>query len=451
MANFYLPEIIFFIATLALLVSTMQAMRNWKLYSFMFVFLAFYGATCMSATSKLATEFSYEAIIHSSLVFLVGTLTLLISIGVIELMLPHKKNAALIWKQKIQSVSSIHTKIALILILISLSILLISRNDLSQNWSEARSSSGILDVIATFLFLLACPGIASGLYKKKLSITLCLVIGCIIVFIFIGSRAAILGAFAYGVWASLVRARSRLQQFRFIVIFAFLGLLAHISLRYIRGIGIVNLFQAVTSGQLLQLFFSSDVSQDISGGEAAISKYLVFATNYESLSDYGFMTSVRRVMFFFVPRLDWFPIKPQDVTYTLWSDGFLAGLFNGSDGYEILQESLITGNLGSLHPTLFGELFLSGSWISLVYSLVIYAFLAVFIDRSILLMSPLNSLFICGPVLVGFMMVARGNSVIGFGYFLYLATIVLVSTFIIRQSSKSIKNFFTACSQKAKL
>jgi hypothetical protein len=177
---------------------------------------------------------------------------------------------------------------------------------------------------------------------------------------------------------------------------------------------------------LLQDLAASGAADDLSGGEFAIPKYFVFATTVASVDVFGLLTSLVRLALLPIPRIDGLIDKPVDVTYTLWSKGYESGLFDGQAGQSILFDSYVSGSLGSLHPTLFGEFYLAGGIAAVVISSLVAGVVLTGIDRFFRRCRPFTSLLLIGPVLAGFLMVGRGNSVIGFGYFFYIGIIAFI-------------------------
>lgn len=172
---------------------------------------------------------------------------------------------------------------------------------------------------------------------------------------------------------------------------------------------------------------TSPATSDLSGGELAIAKYFVFAVQTASAEVYGFMTSVVRLLLILVPSsVVTIFNKPMDVTYLLWAEAYSQNMFAEAEGQVLLREFFESGIYGSVHPTLFGELFAAGLWPSLIFSSGIVGFFCVFIDRCLSWIDPKAAVLVLGPVLVGMWMVARGNSVIGFGYFVYLTIFAVV-------------------------
>jgi hypothetical protein len=231
----------------------------------------------------------------------------------------------------------------------------------------------------------------------------------------------------------LSRANTPVRRVRVLLIAGAGAFFAHVGLRIIRGVGAAGLIAAYHSGDLSTLFLSTYQGGDVSGGEGSIPTNLVFAVREANAEKFGFLTSAVRILLLFIPKEFLGDAKPLDVTYTLWESGFRAGLFKDIEGYAALEESFKMGRFGSLHPTFFGELFVSGGWPSLIISCVFFGAVCVFIDRALARMNDLAALLLLGPVLVGMIFVARGNSVIGFGYFFYIAPAILVVQWLLRK------------------
>jgi len=201
----------------------------------------------------------------------------------------------------------------------------------------------------------------------------------------------------------------------------------HVVLRFVRGMAVVDLWATLRSGSFLDIMLNSPATSDLSGGELAIAKYFVFAVQTASAETYGFMTSAIRLLLILVPSsMMTFIEKPIDVTYLLWAEAYSHNLFAEAEGQELLRQFFESGVYGSVHPTLFGEFFATGRWSSLVAGSALVGLSCVLIDRYLSRIDPKVAVLVLGPVLVGMWMVARGNTVIGIGYFVYLTIFSLV-------------------------
>ncbi len=424
--EFVLPCVLLACAVIALGLAAWASLERGRLYAVVFAALAMYGAFTLFELPGLAGQFSDGSATTAALVFVVGTAFFLASVVLTERRFPRPGPTRMAdWADRLDAAGTQHLAWARLAIPASLALLILSRENLELTWSEARADAGVVEVGATFLFLLGVPGAVTGLLTGKRLQGALLLGAALVVFVISGSRAALLGGLAYFAWIVLARTKERPRRIRVMAAMAGLAFLAHVVLRFLRGFGPVALLAALSSGDLASLFGESAAASDISGGEAAIARYFVFSVQHAGDEAFGFMTSVQRLLLLFLPGKALGIQKPLDVTYQLWAEGYAHGLFDGAQGFIILQDAFLTGSLGSLHPTLFGELFLAGRWPALVATSILFGMLSVFIDRALRSMSAVSALLLLGPMLVGLLMVGRGNSVIGFGYFFYLGAFVV--------------------------
>lgn len=424
--EFALPWVLLACTSAVLALASWAALERGRLYAVVLGALSMYGFITAAELPGLAAQISERAALTAVYVYTVGAVLFLGSIVLVERRFPRPQPTRMAdWAERLQRAGSQHLTWSLIAGGASLVLFLASRQSLELTWSEARSEAGVVEVAATFLFLLAVPGVTSGVLAGKRLRAAGLLAISLIVFVLSGSRAAVLGALASFAWIALARAERRARRIGILAGIAALAFLAHFTLRILRGFGPAALLAAWSDGDLAGLFAQQQTGAvDVSGGEAAIAKYFVFAVKHAGDDVFGFMTSVQRLLMLFVPKAVGVA-KPIDVTYQLWSVGFGDGLFDGAQGFVILQDAFISGSLGSLHPTLFGELFVAGRWPALVVSSILFGALSVLIDRAVRRMSDVSALLLLGPILIGMLMVGRGNSVIGYGYFFYLGAFVV--------------------------
>lgn len=430
-------HIILVFSVIFLLLSTIISLRLGRIYGILLGLLSVYVLFTLASYGELASEFTNQTIELASFVVLVGTCSLLSSLLFFEYLFKRKAfNTRMHWIGNIRAGSKIHSRRTLVFGIISLVLFLGLRHDFDLTWSEERLEGGPLIVVATFLMLLSAPGMISSWFLRKYSQACFLLVinsACIIIS---GSRAAALTVVGFSAWLSFAFAKSGRDRIRLLCIIGTTAISLHLFLRFLRGISPLDLYNAVSNGTILDLLISSSSSLDISGGEFAISRYFVFAIDSSHSADYGVMTSAFRTILLYVPRIFKFIEKPVDITYSLWAEAYQAGMFSHQDGAAILSESFLSGNFGSVHPTMFGEFFASGQWLSLVASSFICGALCILIDRTLSRLAPAHALLLLGPVVVGMAFVARGNSVIGFGYFAYLYPLVLLSGLIFSRLSR---------------
>jgi hypothetical protein len=417
------------VSILALGTAAWRSLSRGRIYAFLFGALTLYGVFTLARLPTLADEFSRQSAYSASYVFLLGTTFLLGSIGLCEWLVPRAvQDGPGRWRAHYNIGADAHIRWSILASAASLALFLLAHPDLSLSWSGARaadSESGLLVAAATFLLLTSFPATATAILRGRNVSAVVLLAFNLACFTLSGSRAAALAALAALFWLAYMRTESSSGKFWILTSAVLLIFVVHVGLRFIRGLSPVDLVAAINSGNLLDLWGSSGVGEDLSGGESDVATYFVYAVGSAGSGGFGFMTTIARLGLVFFPKA-WLPFeKPMDVTNQLWASAFSDGLFNSDQGLTLLKESFVTGNLGSIHATVFGELFVSGGWLSLLPSAVLIGAFCVFIDRCLVQLKAAPALLILGPTAVGMLMVARGNSVIGFGYFVYVGTFVV--------------------------
>lgn len=400
--------------------------------SFLLGLLAVYGVSFLLSYPKLTQHYEAMLLESATHVYFFGSLVLnLLILLLFKLAAPRLRFARRVWSWRFEHCLNDHLHPAALALIASLALFLIFRNDLSLTGMQSRGENGIFIALATFLCFLAFPGLVTAFAKSKLAF-LGYAAGVLVVFSLSGSRAAVLTTIAFWLWRRNVGEH---QRWRYGTVMLVLGaaLMIHFLLRLIRGISPAALLEALLAGDISVLTerMSGPFGElDLSGGESSISSYFVFAVQAGGGEVYGFLTSAVRVLLLFVPGSLAPFSKPEDVTYNLWVDALSRGRFDASAYYQAMNEAFIQGAYGSLHPILYGELFLSGRWPGLLIGLMFVSVICLVIEVALISMSHRASLYLIAPTAVGMLMVARGNSVIGFGYFFYLYVLVQVTGFL---------------------
>jgi hypothetical protein len=418
-----------------LFIASANALNKGRIYSILLGALSMYVLLTLVSYFELATEFSRSALHLTAQVALIGTIVLVGTFKFCEIIFVRPYfNGRQHWNSNFVISASLHSKLAVWAGIISLILFATARNSLYLTWSEARSDADLRVVIATFLLFLSFSGVVSAAMTGNFIRMVLLAAINFSAFVLSGSRASVLTAFAFLGWIVLMQTHALRKKILILFFLMMLAFSAHVFLRFIRGLNPLDLIYAIRDGDLLQLLLSSSATDDFSGGEASIPKFFVLAVTSAGYEIYGFMTSVTRTLLMFVPSSIGVIEKPMDVTYRLWAEGYLSGYFNNFEGKALMRESFISGSFGSLHPTLFGEFFLAGRWLSLIVSTIFAGIICFCIDRSLARLSAVSSLFMLGPTAVGMLMLARGNSVIGFGYFVYLVLFVMIIEVVMRKA-----------------
>lgn len=432
----FFANTLFVLSVLLLTLMSVVLFRQRRLSTVVFFANAGYAVIAIANAIDLIKEFGDEIYLEASLIYVIGSIILSISVQFFSRLTARRMLSLPVWSQ---ADFYWHVSFAIKLVLTSFVLMTLARGDnIFLDWSEARESNGFLVALATFLFMLSSPGIISSVFAKRFALGFTLLVLCLGLLIVIGSRAAFLGFLFLGAWVMLTRARNLTSRFKICAVALIAILLVHTFLRTLRSFGISGLLQAFNEGYLLTTLFAFALEGDanVTGGESDIAKTLLFAITQSSISDFGFATSIQRLLLLPIPNIQGWINKPVDVTNQLWKSAFEQGLLAGDQGQAVLLESYKAGALGSWHPTIFGEYFLAGGWVALVLSVVVLGAVLVMVDIFMHRTDRLISLALCGPVMAGYLFVARGNSVVGLGFFVYLSVLVGVSNYLVIKFKK---------------
>lgn len=307
-------------------------------------------------------------------------------------------------------------------------------------WEEARGSVNIVDSFAILLSFIVFPCVWVAFRSKLYFLTLLLGLLCLSIFLIIGSRAVLLTLLAAAYIELLLADLTLRKKLSIIVLMGLLGFGLHTLSRLTRGPGLVGIVNIIMNGELTAKMGGFE-SIDLSGGESNIYRYYnyVIDRNYDHYPYHAWIT-VKRLVLLYLPT-GWVPdIKPIDITYQLYSDAFADGIFNQNIYYNRMKALAEAGQTGSIHPTLWGDAYANGG----IAGIVIYPFflglILVMMDRYTRKLSPVGIFMIVPLTIVGYLMIARGNVVIGFGYWGYIIPMAIVLAYSARLSLFAKKN-----------
>jgi hypothetical protein len=431
----------FAVSAVILIVIASLWLRRRQPSALLFGALALYAVAGCLKQRELSIEYGTEAYARSGEIFLAGTLFLVLCMDLARraFAINRSESSGLIWNQ---ANYLRHSKNGLVLAVLGVFLFVLDRPDLSVSWNAARLTNSQLSVLASLFLLIAMPACISVLRTGRTILILSLFTTCSVAFVFSGSRALVLSGFLLAAWMLIHRVRNPLAQIATVALVVPIAFAVHDLLRFFRSLGPDGIAVALHNGSLISQISGSVLSTDNSGGEIAISRYFVYSTTVSSDHEFGVLTSLRRLLTLLVPRIPGIIDKPTDVTYRLWDHALIAGMFDNIDGSTFMHNAYQEGVGGSLHPTLFGEMFLTGGWWSLFVSVGLLSVIVTGIDRYLMTAAPIMGLMLIGPTLAGYVFVARGNSVVGIGYFVYLFVLLHALSFgtrALRRSKRSRK------------
>jgi hypothetical protein len=290
------------------------------------------------------------------------------------------------------------------------------------SWEELRESSGILDSFANMLGFISAPVLWMIMKKRKY-----LLMGIFGLLFFLqiqisGSRALLL-VFGCSILIDLMfSSYSYMKRIGILASFGILIFLSHTFLRLIRGLSLAGLIIALNTG----MQNISIGSIDFSGGESKIYSYYYYMLESDA-DEYPYRSAVtlKRLGLLYLPTTLFPNIKPVDMTYQLWKDWVnedrvLSGLFQ----YIEIP--------GSIHPTIWGDAYMNAGRTGIVLYPLFFGFGIILIEYFLTGLSTLGFHAIAPIVGVGYMMIGRGNVVIGSGYIGYIIPMILLMMFLLR-------------------
>jgi len=403
------------------------AYRQQRYYLFVFLGLAAYHVLGLLSLPSLTTEFDTQVLLRNEMITLSGAVLLFISVSAIERCFP---------KQQVASENPIRSAgdqwavyaacVATCLALISVIIARRGASLFEGTWEEFRQESSRLDAVATLLQYLVIPS-AWVAYRagRRLSSGILLVFG-LFIFGVLGSRAALLTLPAI-IAIDVLRSAThrRINRFAVVTLIA-AALLLHTGGRIVRGVGIGGVYR-ILSGASLTSSEIGDLFQGIdwTGGESEVIRYFSVVSRDSPVPEIPPLVSVTRWITIYLPRELSGGLKPEDSSYVLWRHSANVGVFEEYQSWPDMLTLLQAGETGSVHPTLWGEAWLNGGLPAMLVFCLLLGLILVGVDRVLALLPPVVAALAAPAVVSGYLMVARGNSVIGLGYVAYLIPVAL--------------------------
>ena len=298
----------------------------------------------------------------------------------------------------------------------------------NTDWIEQRSIADpyYLRPLSTMIGFACFSSLWVAIRKKQVAITCLLALAVFVLFFLLGSRA-MFTTIAGAIYLDLLTTRIKLpSKLTLLAMLSSVGYSMHVLLRVLRGLGLGGLISAALTGNLGAWLDGHHGMLGLGGEEGTYRTfYYVIDKDYQSYPYRSWVTPQRMAMIY-VPSSSAGELKPRDITTQLWYDGFDDGFLNDSHDYEQLEKIAATEIGGSIHPHLWGDAYANGH----LPGVVVYGFglglIAVVVDRLFLRSTEL-SLFALAPcACVGYMFIARGSVVAGFGCVAFTLPIVVL-------------------------
>ena len=411
------------------------AMVRWsfvrgRLYGVFFAATAFYQVVSLLSLQALLRDFDARHVLQAEIIALSGTILLAAYVMAGDRLVPSRWLATSGRSPLEIIIARPGVYLAVVGACLVVITAIMARDGLSfteRTWQQARLDSSYLDSLATLLLFIVFPAAWIAFRSSRPVVSALLLISSLVLFVVYGSRAALLTLPMVVVLEAMARHGKTRIRLRWAALVIAAALALHVAGRVFRGFGIAGLMammrgESVTGAELLETL----ATVDLTGGEAAIFRYFLFVVSTAPFPDAEPLTSIARWVGLYLPGGLVPGFKPVDLTYTIWWHAYAAGVFDSSASFDELLKVIGAGGGGSLHPLIWGEMWANGEWLAIPVFTAALALLLLVIEAIFARLPPVVYVLAAPATLIGYVMVARGNSVIGLGYTAYVLPLALV-------------------------
>lgn len=396
------------------------AVRRKRLYAALIAGLLIYQALALPALPSIMDEFGLDVVIAGQLAALCGVAMLMVTLESLERALPQNTPGLEPFVENVVLSPVCYLTVVLLLVVGLASITATRGSDLfSLSWEDVRGSELPFTSLGTFLQFIVFPAVWVLWRRRMRLLSFVLLLLSLGFFLVYGSRAALLTIPA--VIGLDYYSRGKLNDYRNIawmgMLLAGLVVVLHVGGRLVRGLGLSAVLM-VASGEGVGLDSLSEI--DWSGGESNINRYYYFAVQEENVSGVQPLQTLLRWFTMYLPRSVAESFKPMDATYLLWTHALNKGLFDEDLYYAAMLSMVRDGAPGSTHAMIWGEFWINGGAPALIALSVTLGLLLFAIDRLVSRLPSTLCTLAVPAIAVGYVFVARGNSVIGLGYIAYI-------------------------------
>jgi hypothetical protein len=399
-----------------------DAIRRRRLYAFVFFGLVAYQLLTLPSIVPLLDEFGADVLSVAELLVVLEASVLVLALALFERVAGERLSQATS-DPVLRANKEWRVYLFGILVCFVAVSLIIGRRgqSIAATWEDIRFEATRWDALASLLQFLVIPSAYIALRSGRRVLAVVLLVWALALFVVLGSRAALLTLPAI-VAIDLYRTKLNRRNARIAMVAVVIAVISlHVGGRIVRGLGLGGMYELVTGNlNTFDKVAEAFADVDLTGGEAEIDRYYMVVVRDAPLPDVQPLSSPTRWLMMYLPRDIAPALKPEDVTYALWRHAANEGVLDAYTSLSVMLDMLRSGDSGSIHPTLWGEIWLNGGVIAIpVFCLLLAAWL-VLVDRLLNAVSPPLFVLAAPAITVGYLMVARGNSVIGLGYAAYL-------------------------------
>ncbi|MBN1992355.1 MAG: hypothetical protein JW953_06595 [Anaerolineae bacterium] len=420
--SFYL---LYTLNTLLLVTGLLFSLKRQRVYSLIWAALAILQIISIFSFKSFLADFGLDTLVYGQALMVPANLLFLIMTAGLDMILLQNRRLNSGRVEVTEGISNRYFFIALAIVIFS--IMLRFRHGVAlalSDWESARASLGLVDSLGTLLGFIYFPSIWLALKAKRFLLFILLSLFGFIFFQITGSRAMLLTLLCVMYIDLLRSSMPYLQKLFLLIVLGAAGFSLHTFTRLVRGLGLAAFLALVTSGGLLAHLASYDF--DLSGGESEIYQYYYYLID-KDYTQYPYKSGVTltRLALIYIPGSMFPELKPADITYQIWLDALQDGLFNRSPYLHAWIAMVESGSLGSLHPTLWGDAYANLGILGMFFYPAFFGFILVMVEYHLMRLSYVSLYTIASIIGTGYLMVGRGNLVIGLGYIAYIIPLAL--------------------------
>jgi len=302
-----------------------------------------------------------------------------------------------------------------------------------SNWEQSRESGNVLDVMSNLLGFIFFPCLWLLFKERKLFVGSMLSILNLLFFQISGARSIVMSLFCVAYFDLLL---SKVAVVKKVLIMGLLCVVAfgfHSFFRLVRGMGAAVFLSTTFSGGLPE-YLSTYEDVDYSGGESEIYNYFYYIIEKDyGPPSYRCHTTLLRLALLYVPTSLASEFKPGDITYQIWYDALRDGYLRVTYLAE-LKARAARGQFGSLHPTLWGDAYASSGLLGICVYPLVFCCGVITLEHVISRVSSFCWFTLVPAIGVCYLLVARGNVVIGVGFIGCFAPLLFLISLVARLS-----------------
>jgi hypothetical protein len=293
---------------------------------------------------------------------------------------------------------------------------------LNQNWQDQRDSAGLIESIAVYIGMILFSSILIFIKQNKVPIVCLLLSVGLIYFQLIGSRAMLV-CMGLSIIIDILLFEKNIKKQMRNLIFTGVSLLGlHTFTRFTRNLGLAFIFGDAS----LDWEAIAEDGIDFTGGESGIYDYFYALIDINSqFYPYNSLITPIRLALIYFPGSWLKSIKPDDITYQIWID-----IVNSKHVWTVTGSVNTQEIPGTLQPTVWGDAYANLGILGIFLYPVFLALFVLSMEKFLKSTTKFGMLIIAPIVGNSYLMIARGNVVIGFGYIAYaIPLIFLISHF----------------------